>query len=149
MFQLLLFTGSIIAFIIGGLVVLIGIGAITGRAGGLIIMMAGGLIADFFAQIQKNRFSKSHYPALHFETLCARIQGRSILCDLIKAAGINLLRAAAVWMAINPETDGSKSAEIDWNHTFSFIKERFLIKWRDLKNIFKLMAPTRAYMFKN
>jgi len=47
MFQLLLFTGSIIAFIIGGLAVLIGIGAITGCAGGLIIMMAGGLISFF------------------------------------------------------------------------------------------------------
>jgi hypothetical protein len=47
MFQLLLFTGSIIAFIIGGLVVLIGIGAITGCAGGLIVMMAGGIIAFF------------------------------------------------------------------------------------------------------
>jgi len=33
MFQLLLFTGSIIAFIIGGLAVLIGIGVITGCAG--------------------------------------------------------------------------------------------------------------------
>jgi len=44
MFQLLLFTGSIIAFIIGGLVVLIGIGAITGCAGGLIVIMAGGII---------------------------------------------------------------------------------------------------------
>ena len=47
MFQLLLFTGSIIAFIIGGLVVLIGIGAITGCAGGLVVMLAGGLIAFF------------------------------------------------------------------------------------------------------
>jgi uncharacterized membrane protein YkgB len=47
MFQLLLFTGSIIAFIIGGLVVLIGIGAITGCAGGLIVMLAGSLIAFF------------------------------------------------------------------------------------------------------
>ena len=45
MFQLMLFTSSIIAFIIGGLVVLIGIGAITGCAGGLIVMMAGGIIA--------------------------------------------------------------------------------------------------------
>jgi len=45
MFQLMLFTGSIIAFIIGGLVVLIGIGAITGCAGGLIVMMAGGIVA--------------------------------------------------------------------------------------------------------
>jgi len=45
MFQLMLFTGSIIAFIIGGLVVLIGIGAITGCAGGLIIMTAGAIVA--------------------------------------------------------------------------------------------------------
>ncbi|MDO9264239.1 MAG: hypothetical protein Q7U02_09760 [Desulfosalsimonadaceae bacterium] len=45
MFQFLLFTGSIIAFIIGGLVVLIGIGAITGCAGGLIIMTAGAIVA--------------------------------------------------------------------------------------------------------
>jgi len=47
MFQFMLFTGSIIAFIIGGLVVLIGIGAITGCAGGLIVMLAGGLISFF------------------------------------------------------------------------------------------------------
>ncbi len=47
MFQLMLFTGSIIAFIIGGLVVLIGIGAITGCAGGLLVIMAGGIIAFF------------------------------------------------------------------------------------------------------
>lgn len=47
MFQLLLFVGSIIAFIIGGLVVLIGIGAITGCAGGLLVMFTGGIIAFF------------------------------------------------------------------------------------------------------
>ena len=47
MFQFLLFTGSIIAFIIGGMVVLIGIGAITGCAGGLIVMLAGGMVAFF------------------------------------------------------------------------------------------------------
>ncbi|RJP90543.1 MAG: hypothetical protein C4518_08865 [Desulfobacteraceae bacterium] len=45
MFQFLLFTGSIIAFIIGGLIVLIGIGAITGCAGGLVIMTAGTIVA--------------------------------------------------------------------------------------------------------
>ena len=45
MFQFLLFVGSIIAFIIGGLIVLIGIGAITGVAGGLIVMGAGAVIA--------------------------------------------------------------------------------------------------------
>jgi hypothetical protein len=45
MFQFLLFTGSIIAFIIGGLIILIGIGAITGCAGGLIIMTAGAIVS--------------------------------------------------------------------------------------------------------
>lgn len=45
MFQFLLFTGSIIAFIVGGLVILIGIGAITGCAGGLIIMTAGAIVS--------------------------------------------------------------------------------------------------------
>jgi hypothetical protein len=45
MFQLLLFVGSVIAFIIGGLIILIGIGVITGCAGGLVVMFAGGIIA--------------------------------------------------------------------------------------------------------
>jgi len=45
MFQFLLFTGSIIAFIIGGLIILIGIGAVTGCAGGLIIMTAGAIVS--------------------------------------------------------------------------------------------------------
>ena len=45
MFQLLLFVGSIVAFIIGGLIVLIGIGAITGCAGGILAMCTGAIIA--------------------------------------------------------------------------------------------------------
>jgi len=45
MFQLMLFASSIIAFIIGGIVVLIGIGVITGCAGGLVVMLAGGIIS--------------------------------------------------------------------------------------------------------
>ncbi len=45
MFQLLLFVGSVIAFIIGGLIVLIGMGVIAGCAGGLVVMLAGGIIA--------------------------------------------------------------------------------------------------------
>jgi uncharacterized membrane protein len=45
MFQLFLFVGSVIAFIIGGLIILIGIGVITGCAGGLVVMFAGGIIA--------------------------------------------------------------------------------------------------------
>jgi hypothetical protein len=47
MFQLLLFVGSVIAFIIGGLVVLVGVGAIAGCAGGLLVMFTGGIIAFF------------------------------------------------------------------------------------------------------
>ncbi len=45
MFQFLLFVGSIVAFIIGGLIVLIGIGAITGCAGGILAMCTGAVIA--------------------------------------------------------------------------------------------------------
>jgi uncharacterized membrane protein YedE/YeeE len=47
MFQLLLFVGSVIAFIIGGLVVLIGMGAIAGCTGGLLVMFSGGILAFF------------------------------------------------------------------------------------------------------
>jgi len=41
----MLFVGSIIAFIIGGLIVLLGIGVITGCAGGLIAIAAGVIIS--------------------------------------------------------------------------------------------------------
>lgn len=44
MFKLLLFISSFVAFVVGGLVVLIGIGAITGIAGGIIVMCSGGII---------------------------------------------------------------------------------------------------------
>ncbi len=77
MFQLLLFTGSIIAFIIGGLVVLIGIGAITGCAGGLIVMMAGGIIAFL-----------SVWSAISFVfPLPGNIQSNSRVINLIKHDG--------------------------------------------------------------
>ena len=45
MFKLFLFVSSFIALMIGGLIVLIGIGAITGCAGGLLVSCAGGAIA--------------------------------------------------------------------------------------------------------
>lgn len=45
MFKVLLLISSMIAFIIGGLVVLIGIGVITGIAGGLVVMGGGSIIA--------------------------------------------------------------------------------------------------------
>ncbi len=45
MFQVMVLMGSILAFIIGGLIVLMGIGAITGCAGGLIALCVGGFLA--------------------------------------------------------------------------------------------------------
>lgn len=45
MFQMMLFIGSFIALLIGALIVLIGVGAITGCAGGLLVIFAGGLVA--------------------------------------------------------------------------------------------------------
>jgi len=45
MFKVLLLISSIIAFIVGGLVVLIGMGVVTGIAGGLVVMGGGGVIA--------------------------------------------------------------------------------------------------------
>lgn len=45
MFKVFLFVSSLIALMIGGLIVLIGIGAITGCAGGLMVMCTGGAIA--------------------------------------------------------------------------------------------------------
>ncbi|MBS3758702.1 MAG: hypothetical protein KGY61_08555 [Desulfobacterales bacterium] len=44
MFKILLLISSVIAFIVGGLVVLIGIGVITGITGGLIVMGSGGIV---------------------------------------------------------------------------------------------------------
>ena len=44
MFRFMLLVGGVMAFIIGGLIVLMGIGAITGCAGGLVIMCAGTVI---------------------------------------------------------------------------------------------------------
>lgn len=45
MFQVMLFIASMLAFIIGGLVVLIGIGAIAGCVGGLLMMTVGAIMA--------------------------------------------------------------------------------------------------------
>jgi hypothetical protein len=62
----------------------------------------------------------------------------------LKAAGINILRAAAVWLAIIPEIQGSQSAN-DRSHAFLIIKEHFLNKWHFLKRFFGLPSKKRAY----
>jgi hypothetical protein len=66
-------------------------------------------------------------------------------CATLKAAGINILRAVAVWIALNPETDGNKSDGPNLNHAFLVFKERFLIKWRHLKNEFSSRHRYRTY----
>lgn len=66
-------------------------------------------------------------------------------CATLKAAGINILRAVAVWIALNPETDDNQSDGPDLNHAFLVFKERFLIKWRHLKNGFSPRRRYRAY----
>jgi hypothetical protein len=63
----------------------------------------------------------------------------------LKAAGINILRAAAVWLAIIPEIQGSQSAKIDRSHAFLIIKEHFLNKWHFLKRFFWIPSIKRAY----
>jgi len=57
-------------------------------------------------------------------------------CATLKALGINLLRAAVVWMAINSAPSEDSSAGFDPNHVFLIVKERFLIIWQRLKNFF-------------
>jgi hypothetical protein len=66
-------------------------------------------------------------------------------CATLKAAGINFLRAVAVWIALNQETDDNGSDGLVLNHAFLIFKERFLIKWRHLKNGFSSRHRYRAY----
>lgn len=66
-------------------------------------------------------------------------------CATLKAAGINFLRAVAVWIALNPETDDNESDGLGLNHAFLIFKERFLIKWRHLKYGFSSRRRYRAY----
>lgn len=69
-------------------------------------------------------------------------------CATLKALGINLLRAAAVWMAINRNPDDDRSAGTDPNHAFLIIKERFLTIWQCLKNSIRNMGPINKHMLK-
>lgn len=79
-----------------------------------------------------------------------RVRGLSSVrfCATLKAAGINFFRAVAVWIALNPETDGTKSDRLDLNHAFLVFKERFLCKWRHLKNGFKSRMPILSICLK-
>ncbi|MDA3897128.1 MAG: transposase [Desulfobacteraceae bacterium] len=66
-------------------------------------------------------------------------------CATLKAAGINILRAVAVWIALNPESNSNKPGRLDLNHAFLVFKERLLRKWRHLKNEFSSRHRYRTY----
>lgn len=67
-------------------------------------------------------------------------------CATLKAIGINLLRAAAVWMAMNAAPEDDKSDGIDRNHAFLIVKERFFRTWHVIKNYFRDILPGNGYM---
>ena len=69
-------------------------------------------------------------------------------CAVLKAIGINLFRATAVWMAINIDPNDDKSSGFMRNHAFLIIKEQFVRNWRGLKNFFATITPYNKHMFK-
>jgi len=56
-------------------------------------------------------------------------------CATLKALGINLLRAAVLWTAINNDPKGHMSSKAGWNPLFFVVKELILPFWHCLKNI--------------
>lgn len=69
-------------------------------------------------------------------------------CATLKALGINLLRAAAVWMAAKFNLSEDKSAGIEPKVLFIIVKERFLRSWQRLKFFFSPMPPENKHMLK-
>ena len=69
-------------------------------------------------------------------------------CAVLKAVGINLFRAAAVWMAINPDPNDDKSSGFRPNHAFLIIKDQFLRRWLGLKNFFMTITSKNEHMLK-
>lgn len=72
-----------------------------------------------------------------------RIRGLKAVryCARLKAAGINLLRAARVRRALNPAPNGNHSAALTQNQAYFIVKERFLAIWQRVKKMFKHEAP--------
>jgi len=69
-------------------------------------------------------------------------------CAILKAIGINLFRAAAVWMAIHPFPNDDKSSGFWKNYAFLFIKELFSKIWQGLKIFFMPFTPNFGHMLK-
>jgi hypothetical protein len=66
-------------------------------------------------------------------------------CATLKALGINILRAAAVWITVNPDPNGDKQSKARPNHAFYIVKERFLTTWRCLKILFREITPQNKH----
>lgn len=64
----------------------------------------------------------------------------------LKALGINLLRAAAVWAAVNSDPDNDKEAGGAPNHVFSIVKEHFFAALGSLKRWLKDFASGNEHM---
>jgi len=69
-------------------------------------------------------------------------------CAVLKAIGINLFRATAVWMAIRPYPNDDKSSGLRRNHAFLIIKEQFFRRWCGLKNFFMAIRSNNKHMLK-
>jgi len=67
-------------------------------------------------------------------------------CATLKALGINLLRAAVVWMAINHDSKSSILSKSSQSDIFFVVKEQILVFCNHLKNIFSYLRHHNAYM---
>jgi len=67
-------------------------------------------------------------------------------CATLKALGINLLRAAAVWMAINHDPEGSKLSKSNQGNILFVVKELILAICCRLQNINSYLHRRYAYI---
>ena len=59
----------------------------------------------------------------------------------LKALGLNILRAAAVWIAINPASTSENRGRLNLKYAFYIVKELFVMTWRRLKKFFRQKMP--------
>jgi len=67
-------------------------------------------------------------------------------CATLKALGINLLRAAAAWMAANKAPDADEPAGKGPNHVILIVKEHFFVTWHRLKAWLAKSAPSCKHL---
>jgi hypothetical protein len=69
-------------------------------------------------------------------------------CATLKALGINLLRAAIVWMAVYATPEQDKSAGFSPDHVSFIVKERFLAIWRRIQYFFEEIMTHNRHILK-